>query len=401
MDSGAVLESSFLLAGDVELSISYELAPGCEMWLTMWDEQIDLKPTGIQVATLRKTGSTVVYKIGAEAPVFLQLNSGQKDKSTSIRIHLDRRGPVRPKMELLVTGIAVRTGDPSSSRPTPPSAEVVANKSTRKETVVREDEKEITNSIGMKLNLIPAGKFTMGSPREERDRSEEEHQHEVEITRPFYMGVYEVTQKQYRQVMGANPSSFSKDGSYKDQVRGKDTDHFPVENVSWQDATDFCKKLSARPAEKKKGLKYRLPSEAEWEYACRGGTRSYQVFHFGNSLSSRQANFNGHSPYGRAARGPAPWRTCKVGLYRPNGFGLYDMHGNVWEWCSDWYDKDYYAKSPPRDPQGPSTGSLRVIRGGAWHFDGRICRSANRSLIGPGARGCSLGFRVAAVPSGK
>src|ERR1051326_4794632 len=134
----------------------------------------------------------------------------------------------------------------------------------------------------MKLVLIPAGKFKMGSPKEEQGRDAEEEQHAVEITKPFYLGVYEVTQKQYREVMGSNPSYFSKDGKYADKVKGLDTDDFPVDGVSWEDAQDFCKKPSARAGEKKIGLKYRLPTEAEWEYSCREGGREYKTFHYGN-----------------------------------------------------------------------------------------------------------------------
>jgi formylglycine-generating enzyme required for sulfatase activity len=171
-----------------------------------------------------------------------------------------------------------------------------------------------------------------------------------------------------------------------------------VENVSWDEADEFCKKLTARIAEKKGGRKYRLPTEAEWEYSCRGGAPSYQVFHFGDSLSSRQANFNGEEPYGGADKGTYLQRTRKPGSYAKNGFGLFDMHGNVWEWCADWYDKGYYARSPREAPLGPSGGSLRVVRGGGWCNVGQLCRSANRSGCRPANRDYNLGFRVALVP---
>jgi formylglycine-generating enzyme required for sulfatase activity len=144
-----------------------------------------------------------------------------------------------------------------------------------------------------------------------------------------------------------------------------------------------------------------LPTEAEWEYSCRGGAPAYQVFHFGNSLSSTQANFDGTSPYGSAGKGVYLERTCKVGSYGKNRFGLHDMHGNVWEWCSDWYGADYYGKSPRRDPQGPSEGSHRVLRGGGWRLDGRRCRSAFRLGNMPESRRHHLGFRVALVSSGR
>src|SRR5262249_11144338 len=156
-------------------------------------------------------------------------------------------------------------------------------------------------------------------------------------------GVHEVTQKQYERIMGTNPSWFSREGNGKDKVFGMNTEDFPVEQVSWEDAVEFCKKLTEQDTKKPAGWVYRLPREAEWEYASRGGVPSYQVFPFGHSLSSDRANFDGNSPYGGADRGSYLERPCKVGSYEKNGYGLYDMHGNVWEWCSDWYDRRYYV----------------------------------------------------------
>jgi formylglycine-generating enzyme required for sulfatase activity len=269
--------------------------------------------------------------------------------------------------------------------------------------------KEITNSIGMKLVLIPKGSFTMGSPKGETSREkEEEIQHEVEITKDFYLGVHEVTQGQWKAVMGKdnNPSYFSKEGGGKDTVKEfseKELDDFPVENVLWKDPQDFLKKLNALAAEKKNKVEYRLPTEAEWEYACRGGPRSStKPFHFkfpSDSLGFAQANFYADYPYGDGKEGKGLGRTGIVGKNgEPNMLGLYDMHGNVWEWCSDWFDKDYYGKSPLKDPTGPSSGSVRVIRGGGWDAYGRSCRAAFRCWSGPSSRGNSIGFRVAAVP---
>src|SRR5439155_4637596 len=189
-------------------------------------------------------------------------------------------------------------------------------------------DKMITNVIGMKLTLIPAGKFLMGSAADEAERDADEWQHEVTITKPFYMGVHEVTQGEYERVMGKNVAFFN-------AKNGGSPEH-PVEQVLWPEAADFCKKLSELPEEKKAGRMYRLPTEAEWEYACRAGTRT--VFHFGDSLSSTQANFNGRYGYGGAEAGPYLHKTAKVGSYQPNAFGLHDMHGNVAEWCWDWYD---------------------------------------------------------------
>jgi formylglycine-generating enzyme required for sulfatase activity len=173
-----------------------------------------------------------------------------------------------------------------------------------------------------------------------------------------------------------------------------------VESVSYAEAVDFCRKLSAR--EKEAGRLYRLPTEAEWEYSCRGGAPSYQVSHFGDSFSSKQANFNGNYLSGGADKGPLLRRTEKVGSYdTKNGFGLCDMHGNVHEWCSDWYDKDYHATSPRRDPQGPARGVHRVYRGGSWCDLGLRCRSAARGKGAPAFRFSYVGFRVALVPAGR
>jgi formylglycine-generating enzyme required for sulfatase activity len=205
------------------------------------------------------------------------------------------------------------------------------------------------NSVGMKLVTVPKGKFKMGSLEAETGRdSDEGPQHEVEITQPFQMGAYEVTQEEYQKVMGTNPSYFSAGGGGAARVAGMDTKRFPVENVSWDDAQAFCRKLSELPAEKKAGRSYRLPTEAEWEHACRAGTTT--AFHYGASLTSTQANMYGLSPYGGAKAGPNLQRTEKVGSYRPNAFGLYDMHGNVLEWCQDWFDTTYYRTGPRVDP---------------------------------------------------
>ncbi|HLJ96439.1 MAG TPA: formylglycine-generating enzyme family protein [Gemmataceae bacterium] len=257
----------------------------------------------------------------------------------------------------------------------------------------------ITNAIGMKLALIPAGRFSMGSPADEAERDTDEAQHEIVITTPFYMGVHEVTQREYERVMGKNPSFFH-------AKNGGSPDH-PVDQVLWGEAVEFCTKLSALPEEKKVGRRYRLPTEAEWEYACRAATKT--AFHFGNTLSSRQANFNGHFPYGMAEGGGTYLqKTAKVGSYQPNAFGLSDMHGNVAEWCSDWYDPEYYRHSPKEDPRGPAQGVVdtgfggfyHVVRGGSWLDEGRGCRAAYRFRFMPSDRYRLVGFRVVGTPIG-
>ena len=253
----------------------------------------------------------------------------------------------------------------------------------------QDGDKVITNSIGMKLTRIPAGKFMMGSPEGEAERDLEELQHEVEITKAFYMGVYEVTQGQFEKIQGKNTAFFR---------QGQD---LPMDQVRWPQAVEFCKKLSALPEEKKAGRMYRLPTEAEWEYACRAGTKT--VFHFGNALSAKEANFKGSFPYGDAAKGIFLQKTAKVGSYAPNAWGLYDMHGNVGEWCADYYDPDYYKKSPKQDPQGPATGVVptdfqndfyRVVRGGCWLDEARACRAAYRFRLQASEPYRWVGFRV-------
>jgi formylglycine-generating enzyme required for sulfatase activity len=210
----------------------------------------------------------------------------------------------------------------------------------------------------------------MGCPLYEADRCDDEPALKVmRIERPFYLGIYPVTQKEYQAIMGSNPSYFQK-------AQGGGPEH-PVEQVSWEDAVTFCGKLSALAAEKQAGRIYRLPREEEWEYACRAGTST--PVSFGEALSSREANFDGTRPYGGGAVGPFLKRTSRVGSYPANAWGLCDMHGNVWEWCADWY----------------TTGQHRVLRGGSWNNSGHLCRSARRQKYAPDFRADNVGFRVA------
>ena len=255
-------------------------------------------------------------------------------------------------------------------------------------------DQSVTNSVGMELVPIPAGSFQMGTLGGASDvRADETPSRNVAITRSFYLGRYEVTQAEYEQVFPGRKSFFRwPDGGGRDRVAEMETARFPAELVKWVDAVEFCQRLSARPEERAAGRSYRLPTEAEWEYACRAGTES--AFHFGDSLSSTEANFIGSEPFGDAAPGPFLNRTTTVGSYPPNAFGLYDMHGNVWEWCSDWYGRDYYQKGPASDPTGPTQGSRKIIRGGDWYSDGRDCRAAFRYAGLPRGTFYATGMRV-------
>jgi len=211
--------------------------------------------------------------------------------------------------------------------------------------------------------------FTMALVRSANDN--EKPAHPVMLTKRFYVGKFPVTQEQYQQVIGANPSNFI----------GKDN---PVEQVSWDDAQAFCKKLAAQTKQA-----VRLPTEAEWEYACRAGTTT--MYYSGDMEADlgRVAWYSANSKSG----------THPVGQKEPNAFGLYDMHGNVWQWCQDWYAEDYYGKSLATDPEGPVQGTFRVLRGGSWDYSSMDCRSAFRRWYNPDRRKYYIGFRVVAVPA--
>jgi len=241
---------------------------------------------------------------------------------------------------------------------------------------------DVVNSVGMKLKLIPAGTFQMGSPETEADRSGDEGPlHKVTIGRPFYLGVYEVTQGEFEAVTRRNPSLNAREKA--------DRNKYPVDNVNYDDAVAFCQALS-----KAEGRTYRLPTEAEWEYACRAGATT--PFSTGARLGAGDAVFDASKPYGGGKAGEPEFSTSPVGTRgRPNAWGLYDMHGNVMEWVADWYDANAYAAGPNTDPKGPAGGAERVMRGGAFSTAGSECRSACRRLnYPPRTKSSSFGFRV-------
>jgi formylglycine-generating enzyme required for sulfatase activity len=284
------------------------------------------------------------------------------------------------------------------------------------------------NSLGMKFAWCPPGTFVMGSRRTEADSQLYETQHKVTLTKGFYIGVHPVTQAQWRAVMGSNPSHFK-------------GDHLPVEQVSWEQCHEFCNRLG-----QKDGKRYRLPTEAEWEYACRAGTTT--SFYFGETISTDQVNYDGNYPYGKGKKGRYRQMTSAVGSFPPNAWGLYDMHGNVWEWCQDWYGpypaggfhwggvpgNGNFQVDPAQaeeflsqifagmggafggrgaakhiksstnaanvamgdlvDPQGDGKGQMRVLRGGCWHDNAWGCRSSVRGRSAPGDRSSDVGCRV-------
>ena len=310
----------------------------------------------------------------------------------------------------------------------------------------KEPPKKIAVDLGggvkLKMVLIPAGEFKMGSGESAEataaffkktygedfltaDFFKDEHpQHRVRITKPFYLGTYHVTRGQFRQFVadtgyktdaekGERPGAYGWDPDKKEfgfnakyswrNAGFEQTDEHPVVNVSWNDAVEFCKWLS-----KKEGKTYRLPTEAEWEYACRAGTTTRYYSGDDPETLAKVGNVAD-----AAAKAQFPdWKytikandgyvfTAPVGKFKPNAFGLCDIHGNAWQWCADWYDDGYYAGSPTDDPPGPTTGSYRVLRGGGWDYPAGSCRSAGRFRGLPGYWYDGLGFRVSLVLADK
>ncbi len=266
--------------------------------------------------------------------------------------------------------------------------------------LAKEIQLDLGNKVVLKLTLIPAGKFLMGSARNEGDRGDDERvfpgrrvngapQPRVTISKPFYLGICEVTVDQYAEFTKAT-------GQKHEDPSFKQTGDDPVVNVSWEDAHAFCAWLS-----KKTGQTIVLPTEAQWEYACRAGSGS--LFCFGGNMDElRQYAWFGSGNYGFRPgpneEGPAT-QTHPVGQKKPNRWVLYDMHGNVWEWCADYYAAGY-AAAEETDPAGPKEGTLRVLRGGSWKSPWYSCRCATRAWTSPRLRYDDVGFRVAVLPPG-
>jgi len=279
-------------------------------------------------------------------------------------------------------------------------------------TAVSVSIREPEGKLEEQMVVVPAGEFEMGSPVDEPGRGAHEGQHRVRLARPFSVGVCPVTVTQFEEFARARPTFKTEaercgDGYVWRKGRWvltpaatwrhpgfRQEPDCPVVLVSWNDCQAFCEWLSDRT-----GDEYRLLTEAEWEYVCRGDAKSYQVFGTGTGqwLSSHQANFDGRAPYGLRIPGPMLGQTCEVGKYDLTGWGVKDMLGNVWEWCRDYFAEDYYGVSPADDPLGPDKGVTRVLRGGGWEATGAQCRSACRHHAAPSDRFNSVGFRVMKV----
>ena len=270
------------------------------------------------------------------------------------------------------------------SRTDPPLAISIQTESGAVPGVQADGEKdrgislEIRGGCELEFKWCPPGSFVMGSPFSELGRGVDEGPVNVRILNGFWMGRTQVTQEVWGAVMGSSPSHRS--GPLR-----------PVENVTWEDAMRFVEGAS-RLLRIPVGYRMALPTEAQWEYACRAGTTT--PFHFGGTLSSAQANYDGNYPYGYSEPGSFLEETADCGSYPPNAWGLCEMHGNVWEWCSDWYSEQLAGGD---DPQGPDAGPGRVYRGGSWHSIADHCRSAFRYYLPPGSYHMFLGFRVALV----
>jgi formylglycine-generating enzyme required for sulfatase activity len=238
--------------------------------------------------------------------------------------------------------------------------------------------------IGLEMVAIPSGKFMMGSPESEHGRYNDENpQHQVTV-QPFFIGKYSITQAQWR--MLANTPEIERE--LKPEISDFKDDNRPLENVFWEDAVEFCRRLS-----RETGRDYRLPTEAEWEYACRAETQT--PFYFGKTITGKLANYDSENTYLQEHKVKRKGKTTSVGIFPPNQFGLYDMHGNVWEWCLDYWHDNY--KGAPTDGSAwlsENDDATRIVRGGSWIFNPRGCRSATRSNFTPDDRDDHFGFRV-------
>ncbi|MBO7524645.1 MAG: SUMF1/EgtB/PvdO family nonheme iron enzyme, partial [Verrucomicrobia bacterium] len=296
------------------------------------------------------------------------------------------------KMEISYTGVLYQSTDGETWTKVEGATNpyYVAMDEAKKLFFCSKDESEskdvtipLSEDVDLDMIWIRSGTFTMGSPEDELGRYDDETQHEVTLTQGYWLGKYEVTQAQYEAVMGTNPSV----------TQGDD---LPVQKVSWTDAMEFCAtltKIERAAGRLPEGYEYTLPTEAQWEYACRAGTMT--ALNSGKNLSSTEKCPEMDEVGWYVGNGSN--KTHPVGQKLPNAWGLYDMHGNVYEWCLDWYGEDEPASSVT-DPTGPETGSTRLIRGGCWNEVAIFCRSAFRNYTTPASSDSYIGFRVALAP---
>jgi len=315
-----------------------------------------------------------------------------------------------------VAGANAADPSPAATEPTSPSGDAPPSPvAAPPEPAARPQEPASDDSALPKMVRIEADEFRMGTSFSEKGRDSDETAHQVKFTRPFLIAAYETTQAEYEAQMSYNPAYFSSTGGGKRYVARLDHSRYPVENVSFYDAIAYCNRLSrqaklseyyelsgisvaVRSIVEAKirtigGDGFRLPTEAEWEYACRAHVTA--ATSFGDHLTSHQANFDGEYPYGTSTKGPYLRHTAAVGSYEANAFGLFDMHGNVGEWCYDHYDSDFYTESILINPRGPIAGDFRVNRGGSWYSPGAALRSGKRKGNLPGSPSHMTGFRVA------
>ncbi|MFN5953652.1 MAG: SUMF1/EgtB/PvdO family nonheme iron enzyme [Dolichospermum sp.] len=335
--------------------------------------QAPIQPTGRR--GFIKTASLVVGSMTL-AVVGQNLFSGNKNQNTTSR---NTSTPEPTPENTTSRNTSTPENIPSNNLKTF-SFEVVTTDATgnitnRRNASAKYFTEDLGNGVTLEMVEIPGGTFIMGSPASEAERASDEGPQRQVTVPSFYMGKYELTQAQYQAIMGTNPSYF----------KGNNR---PVESVSWDDAVEFCKKLSQKTQKN-----YRLPSEAEWEYACRARTTT--PFYFGESITPELVNYEGSYPYASASKGQYRGQTTDVGTFPPNAFGLYDMHGNVWEWCQDDYQENYI--NAPTDGSAwnsRSSSYARLLRGGSWDSFARYCRAAIRLRNSRDARDFNYGFRV-------
>ena len=274
------------------------------------------------------------------------------------------------------------------------TVDVAGQEITRKSGEATYFREDCGDGVTLDMVKIPGGSFKMGARKEEKNSFDNERPQHQGNVQEFWMGKFAVTQLQWKKIASLSQVNIelSPDPSY---FKG---DRFPVEQVSWTEAKEFCDRLSYLSP--KTGKTYDLPTEAQWEYACRAGMTT--PFHFGETITTDLANFNGNRIYGKASKGEYRKKTSEVGSFTPNAFGLYDMHGNVWEWCLDPWHGNYDGAPTHGDVWDASNNfgsDSRLIRGGSWGNNPHYCRSAFRSYGDPANRGSSIGFRIVYLSS--